>query len=41
MNKIVCVNAKWVWLTFLEGVLFGAGVTVAGAFILYIYRTLP
>lgn len=41
MNKIVCVNAKWLWLTFLEGTIFGAGVTVALGFFLYIYHKLP
>ena len=37
MNKLVVVNARWMWATFIEGFVFGCGVTVAGGFLLYIF----
>jgi hypothetical protein len=37
MKPMIVVSARWMWLTFCEGVIFGSGVTVAGGFLLYMF----
>ena len=40
IKEMVVINRRWIWLTFLEGTIFGTGVTVAVCFGIYIYRTM-